>query len=108
MPFELPAVLLCVCVFVCVLMLFIAYGSLNFSVIEIGYHRNSPEPESRVSCVSSPLQCSISETVDSADSIDARRMDMIYTIEDTPPWYLCVFLGLQVQTHAQPHVDILA
>uniref|UniRef100_A0A8C1HRP1 Solute carrier family 23 member 2 n=1 Tax=Cyprinus carpio carpio TaxID=630221 RepID=A0A8C1HRP1_CYPCA len=34
-------------------------------------------------------------TVDSADSIDARRMDMIYTIEDTPPWYLCVFLGLQ-------------
>uniref|UniRef100_A0A8C1NZB7 Solute carrier family 23 member 2 n=1 Tax=Cyprinus carpio TaxID=7962 RepID=A0A8C1NZB7_CYPCA len=41
------------------------------------------------------LMCSISETVDSADSIDARRMDMIYTIEDTPPWYLCVFLGLQ-------------
>uniref|UniRef100_A0A8C1QU17 Solute carrier family 23 member 2 n=1 Tax=Cyprinus carpio TaxID=7962 RepID=A0A8C1QU17_CYPCA len=29
------------------------------------------------------------------DSTDARRMDMIYTIEDTPPWYLCVFLGLQ-------------
>uniref|UniRef100_A0A8C1LR84 Solute carrier family 23 member 2 n=1 Tax=Cyprinus carpio TaxID=7962 RepID=A0A8C1LR84_CYPCA len=76
-------------------MLFIAYGSLNFSVIEIGYHRNSPEPESHVSCVSSPLQCSISETVDSTDSTDARRMDMIYTIEDTPPWYLCVFLGLQ-------------
>uniref|UniRef100_A0A671Q3A2 Solute carrier family 23 member 2-like n=1 Tax=Sinocyclocheilus anshuiensis TaxID=1608454 RepID=A0A671Q3A2_9TELE len=40
-------------------------------------------------------KCSISETVDSTDSIDARRMDMIYTIEDTPPWYLCVFLGLQ-------------
>ncbi|XP_036381877.1 solute carrier family 23 member 2-like isoform X1 [Megalops cyprinoides] len=38
---------------------------------------------------------SLSETVDSADSVDARRMDMIYTIEDTPPWYLCVFLGLQ-------------
>uniref|UniRef100_A0A665SXM8 Solute carrier family 23 member 2 n=1 Tax=Echeneis naucrates TaxID=173247 RepID=A0A665SXM8_ECHNA len=38
---------------------------------------------------------SLSETLDSTDSIDARRMDMIYTIEDTPPWYLCVFLGLQ-------------
>ncbi|XP_024908519.1 solute carrier family 23 member 2-like [Cynoglossus semilaevis] len=35
------------------------------------------------------------ETLDSTDSTDARRMDMIYTIEDTPPWYLCVFLGLQ-------------
>lgn len=29
------------------------------------------------------------------DSTDARTLDMIYTIEDTPPWYLCVFLGLQ-------------
>ncbi|XP_046871332.1 solute carrier family 23 member 2 isoform X1 [Hypomesus transpacificus] len=38
---------------------------------------------------------SMSETLDSVDSVDARRMDMIYTIEDTPPWYLCVFLGLQ-------------
>ncbi|XP_017162354.1 solute carrier family 23 member 2 isoform X1 [Poecilia reticulata] len=38
---------------------------------------------------------SISETLDSTDSMDVRRMDMIYTIEDTPPWYLCVFLGLQ-------------
>uniref|UniRef100_A0A4W4FKH3 Solute carrier family 23 member 2 n=1 Tax=Electrophorus electricus TaxID=8005 RepID=A0A4W4FKH3_ELEEL len=34
-------------------------------------------------------------TVDSAERVDARRMEMIYTIEDTPPWYLCVFLGLQ-------------
>ncbi|KAI4820931.1 hypothetical protein KUCAC02_028889 [Chaenocephalus aceratus] len=38
---------------------------------------------------------SMSETLESTDSVDARRMDMIYTIEDTPPWYLCVFLGLQ-------------
>lgn len=91
MPFELPAVC-CVCADA----VYNVQLSLNFSVIEIGYHRNSPEPESHVSCVSSPLQCSISETVDSTDSIDARRMDMIYTIEDTPPWYLCVFLGLQV------------
>lgn len=40
-------------------------------------------------------KCSLSDTVDSTESTDARRMDMIYTIEDTPPWYLCVFLGLQ-------------
>lgn len=37
--------------------------------------------------------------MDSADATDARRMEMIYTIEDTPPWYLCVFLGLQVLAH---------
>ena len=39
----------------------------------------------------------MSETLDSTDSVDARRNDMIYTIEDCPPWYLCVFLGLQVR-----------
>lgn len=42
------------------------------------------------------LQYSMSDTLDSRNSADARRVDMIYTIEDTPPWYLCVFLGLQV------------
>uniref|UniRef100_A0A8C6T9Z2 Solute carrier family 23 member 2 n=1 Tax=Neogobius melanostomus TaxID=47308 RepID=A0A8C6T9Z2_9GOBI len=45
--------------------------------------------------VRSVRHSSMSETLDSTDSNDARKNDMIYTIEDTPPWYLCVFLGLQ-------------
>lgn len=45
------------------------------------------------------LKYSMSDTLDSRDSADARRVDMIYTVEDTPPWYLCVFLGLQVNIH---------
>lgn len=43
----------------------------------------------------------MSETLDSTDSSDARRLDMIYTIEDTPPWYLCVFLGMQVNLQSE-------
>ncbi|KAG8141183.1 hypothetical protein E2320_006838 [Naja naja] len=38
---------------------------------------------------------SLAETLDSNGSSDAQRTDMIYTIEDVPPWYLCIFLGLQ-------------
>lgn len=59
-----------------------------------GYHRN--DFAATCVCVFPLHQSSLSGTVDSADSTDARRMDMIYTIEDTPPWYLCIFLGLQV------------
>lgn len=77
--------------------------SVNFSWGQIGYHSNHPQPDSHVSCAPL-LQCSISETMDSADCTDARRMEMIYTIEDTPPWYLCVFLGLQVLAHIFTHM----
>ncbi|KAJ7417589.1 Solute carrier family 23 member 2 [Pitangus sulphuratus] len=38
---------------------------------------------------------SLAETLDSSGSLEAQRTDMIYTIEDVPPWYLCIFLGLQ-------------
>uniref|UniRef100_A0A8C9FC83 Uncharacterized protein n=1 Tax=Pavo cristatus TaxID=9049 RepID=A0A8C9FC83_PAVCR len=43
---------------------------------------------------------SLAETLDSTGSLDAQRTDMIYTIEDVPPWYLCIFLGLQVCSKA--------
>lgn len=47
------------------------------------------------------LQSSLAETLDSSGSLDAQRTDMIYTIEDVPPWYLCIFLGLQVHPQTE-------
>ncbi|XP_051896823.1 solute carrier family 23 member 2 isoform X3 [Pristis pectinata] len=44
---------------------------------------------------STPEKRSLTDVSNSSGDLDAQRMDMIYTIEDVPPWYLCIFLGLQ-------------
>ena len=29
-------------------------------------------------------------------SVNLRKCDIVYGIEDNPPWYMCILLGLQV------------
>ncbi|XP_055518172.1 solute carrier family 23 member 2 [Leucoraja erinacea] len=43
----------------------------------------------------SPEKASLTDASSSKECPEPRQMDMIYSIEDVPPWYLCIFLGLQ-------------
>ena len=33
---------------------------------------------------------------DGEDNVADHHTDIIYGVDDVPPWYMCVFLGLQV------------
>ncbi|XP_067879130.1 solute carrier family 23 member 2-like isoform X2 [Heterodontus francisci] len=70
----------------------IGQNTTSKSTMESG--TSSPDNEKH-SAAFFPVPCSLSEASEASGTNDAQRMDMIYTIEDVPPWYLCIFLGLQ-------------
>jgi len=37
------------------------------------------------------------EEEEKENDVHRKAAGVIYSVEDTPPWYLCVFLGFQVR-----------